>query len=376
MRRPPRLLADIIGSDLPAHTRDSVLATAAGNPLFLEELAAMLAERGELSGVGVDGSAQDVAIPPTVQAVLAAHLDGLPPAERSVLDRASIEGERFHDRALVALGLDADAVDAALAALERRRLIRPVVSFLPGVDAYAFHHLLVRDTAYAGLAKERRAVWHERFADWAEAVAGERLSELEEIVAHHLSQAVLFRRELGIAETTPELAQRAATLYRSAADRAWLRGEFAAGAELVVPMASLLAEDDPQLAIALCDRAWNLYPGFGREEGAKSAEAASSVAAASGDSAVIVLAEFTIRFAADLTGGARLSIDDVDQVRRRVDAIEERSPYVGARLWMMIGAIEGYWFQRHVRAAAASSRAGEMAARLGLGWVEGRPGGT
>ena len=175
------------------------------------------------------------------------------------------------------------------------------MSFLPGVDAYAFHHLLVRDTAYAGLAKERRAVWHERFADWAEAVAGERLSELEEIVAHHLSQAVLFRRELGIAETTPELAQRAATLYRSAVDRAWLRGEFAAGAELVVPMASLLAEDDPQLAIALCDRAWNLYPGFGREEGAKSAEAASSVAAASGDSAVIVLAEFTIRFAADLT---------------------------------------------------------------------------
>jgi predicted ATPase len=51
------LLAAMIGTDLPAETRDTVLATAAGNPLLLEELAAMLAERGVFAGVSLDGSA-------------------------------------------------------------------------------------------------------------------------------------------------------------------------------------------------------------------------------------------------------------------------------------------------------------------------------
>jgi class 3 adenylate cyclase len=365
------LFAAMLSAAMPSDVRDAALTTAAGNPLFLEELAAMLVERGVPPDAHIEGASRGIAIPPTVHAVLAAHLDALPEVERSVLDRASIEGERFHVGSLIALGLDADTVAGAVASLRRRRLIRPVTASLSGVDAYAFHHLLVRDAAYAGLAKERRADWHEQFAAWAEHVSGERLSEVEEIVAYHLAQSVAYRRELGMTEAaTAELARRAAVLYRSAADRAWLRGEFAAGAELVVPMTALLGEDDPHLAIALCDRAWNLYPGFGREAGARSAEAAIRVAAASGDPAVIVLADVIGRFAADLVGSAPFRIDDLDGVRRDAEALERRSPEVSVRLWMVIGALEGYWFQRHVHGAAASSRACEMAGRLEIGWIE------
>src|SRR5262249_896854 len=134
-------------------------------------------------------------IPPTIQALLAARIDSLDAPERTVIERASVEGRLFHRGSVVELApyeVRPD-VGAQLLALVRRDLVRPDRAQFPGDDAYRFAHVLVRDAAYDAMPKELRADLHERFVGWVERVAPDRLVELEEIVAHHLEQSALYR---------------------------------------------------------------------------------------------------------------------------------------------------------------------------------------
>ena len=163
-----------------------IARAAGGNPLFIEE---MLAMAGEADG--------EVVVPPTLQALLAARLDQLEPAERSVLERGAIEGEIFHRGAVQALAPEETQVTPHLAALVRKELIRPDRPQLAGEDGFRFRHLLIRDAAYDALPKATRAELHERFASWLEQ-HGTELVELDEILGYHLEQACRYRAELGL----------------------------------------------------------------------------------------------------------------------------------------------------------------------------------
>ena len=99
----------------PEELRERIVDAAEGNPLFLEEMLALVRD-------SPDGN---VDVPPTIQALLAARLDQLDPAERSVLERGSIEGRTFHRGSVVALAEGDGEVDDPLLALVRRELIRP-----------------------------------------------------------------------------------------------------------------------------------------------------------------------------------------------------------------------------------------------------------
>src|SRR5438034_9187134 len=147
----------------------------------------MVAMAGEAEG--------EVIVPPTLQALLAARLDQLETAERSVLEWGAIEGEIFHRGGVQALAPEEAQVTPRLAALVRKDLIRPDRSRLAGEDGFRFRHLLIRDAAYDALPKGVRAELHERFADWL--ASHTELVELDEIVGYHLEQAVRYRRELG-----------------------------------------------------------------------------------------------------------------------------------------------------------------------------------
>ena len=103
-------------------------------------------------------------MPPTIQALLAARLDQLDPAERSVLERGSVEGRTFHRGAVAALANGDGALDQRLISLVRKELVRPDRPQLAGDDAYRFRHLLIRDAAYDALPKATRAELHRRFA--------------------------------------------------------------------------------------------------------------------------------------------------------------------------------------------------------------------
>jgi AAA ATPase domain/Adenylate and Guanylate cyclase catalytic domain len=190
------VLLDSLGAS-DSELRTKVNLAAEGNPLFVEE---MLALAGGSPG-------REVAVPPTIQALLAARLDQLEASERSVLECGSVEGRVFHRGAVQALAPEQPHVPQRLVALVRKELVRPDIPQLAGEDAFRFRHLLIRDAAYEALPKASRAELHERFAGWI-GERGQELVELDEVVAHHLEQAARYKIELG--QPDVDLAQRAA----------------------------------------------------------------------------------------------------------------------------------------------------------------------
>jgi class 3 adenylate cyclase/tetratricopeptide (TPR) repeat protein len=199
--------------------RARITSAAEGNPLFVEQMLAMVQ----------DAPGGEVSVPPTIQALLAARLDQLPGGERGALERGAVEGQVFHGGAVQALA-PAEPVPQQLMGLIRKELVRPTTPTLPGDDAFRFRHLLIRDAAYDALPKSIRAELHGRFADWL-AVAGAGLVELDEVLGYHLEQAARYRVELG--EASGDLGARAADRLISAGTRAVMRGDYGAGKNLL-----------------------------------------------------------------------------------------------------------------------------------------------
>ena len=215
-----RLLGEAeLAEGLHARIREA----AEGNPLFVEQMLAMVEESDD----------PEVVVPPTIQALLAARLDQLEPSERGVLERGAVEGKVFHRGGVEALAPEEPAVGTQLMALVRKELVRPDRTQLPGDDAFRFRHLLIRDAAYDGLPKAVRAELHERFAGWLDAL-DEGLIESDEIVGYHLEQAHRYRVELGIGgEETDELARRASERLAAAGERATVREDARAAVGLL-----------------------------------------------------------------------------------------------------------------------------------------------
>jgi len=169
-----------------------------------------------------------------------------------VVERASVEGRLFHRGSVIEL-VPEDVrpdVGAHLLALVRKEFVRPDRAQLPGDDGYRFAHILVRDAAYEAMSKELRADLHERFFDWLERVAADRLGELEEILAYHLEQAALYRRELDLPDES-EAGRRAAELLARSGTRAYDRGDLSAAQNLLGRAVSLLPPGDPVRVRAL-----------------------------------------------------------------------------------------------------------------------------
>jgi class 3 adenylate cyclase/tetratricopeptide (TPR) repeat protein len=208
-----RLVAALVGrSVLPAEVQALLLERAGGNPLYAEEFARLLADRG----VVVDGkvtSIPEIPVPETVQGLIAARLDALDPAVRALVQNAAVVGRVFWPGAVAAMGgagggsggrkpsppEDRDeAVRAGLAELERKQLVhRAGASSVQHQDEYVFWHALVRDVAYAQIPRAGRARRHQAVAEWVEAVAGERVGDLAEVLAHHYGQALAYARAAG-----------------------------------------------------------------------------------------------------------------------------------------------------------------------------------
>ena len=246
------LVGNLLGrAQLAGEVRARVMNAAEGNPLFVEEMLAMLIDDGLLERSNGDwvptGDLETVTVPPTIQALLSARLDRLGPVERAVSERASIEGKVFHRGAVVALSSEEirSEVGSHLEALVRKELVRPDYAQFPGEDAFRFRHQLIRDAAYDAMSKELRAELHEQFAAWLEKAAGDRVLEYEEILGFHLEQAYRYRMELApIDDAARDLASRAAERLSSAGLHAGVRGDMAAAADLLDRAVSLLPSDD------------------------------------------------------------------------------------------------------------------------------------
>lgn len=152
-----RLLGSITEGDSGSPVA-GLAETSEGNPLFIEQLAAALTEK----------SASGTSLPTTIRGIVAARLDALPAAERSVLLAASVIGRVFWRGALARV-VDPATLPAVLGALESRDMIRrETVSMIKDEQQYAFNHVLIRDAAYEILPRKKRQEMHAEVAQYLE----------------------------------------------------------------------------------------------------------------------------------------------------------------------------------------------------------------
>jgi class 3 adenylate cyclase/tetratricopeptide (TPR) repeat protein len=363
-----RLIENLLGrAELAPAVRNRVAEAAEGNPLFVEEMLGVLIDDGLLerrNGSWVaTGDLSIVSVPPTIQALLAARLDGLAPGERSVAERASIEGKIFHRGAVAELSPAAarEELGVHLQALVRKELVRPDRTDFPGEDAFRFRHLLIRDAAYEAMPKELRADLHERFASWLEGAVGERVPEYEEVLGYHFEQAYRYRLELGPRDDRASaLGAKGAERLGSAGERALARGDVPAAASLLQRAVELLPQDAPKRPKLLCDLGLALTERGEFEE----AEAALAEAKAGGDDlhepAIATLAALRLTWVRSL--GAAVPIEEsqaeVATLSHELDELGEQAGVAEASLVLGILLI---WRGRHAGGMEALDRAATFA---------------
>jgi class 3 adenylate cyclase len=191
----------------------SIAPTAEGNPLFIEEFAAALAEHS---------TAQAGRVPTSIREILSARLDGLPTPERSVLLDAAVIGKVFWRGALVALQPDREGLSTLLGSLEQRDLIRrEAVARIQGEQQFSFKHVLIRDVAYQTLPRPERRQRHAAVARFLEEATRE-LGDAAGALAHHWREAGDAKRSLDYVLAAAEQAgrgwakERAIELYQEA----------------------------------------------------------------------------------------------------------------------------------------------------------------
>ena len=192
-----RLLADLLGEDPPPWLATDLLTRAGGNPLFLEECTRMLLETGGISrgAAGVDADRTQVRrVPNNMRMFIAARLDSLAPAEKRLLQRASVAGDTVWAGLLAETADEPDLRETLASLVDRGLLRRSATSSVPADEEYVFKHVLIRDVAYESLARRDRSVLHRIVGTW--------LTELSEggpavplgLLAYHFHQAFALAR--------------------------------------------------------------------------------------------------------------------------------------------------------------------------------------
>nr|MDQ2982014.1 AAA family ATPase [Actinomycetota bacterium] len=235
-----QLISSLLGeAQVPEDVRERVLASAEGNPFYLEEMLNMLIEEGALerrngSWVSTERLA-DVSIPDSVHGVIAARIDLLEAVSRDALRRCSVVGRSFWP---AAVGVD----ESVIASLVRSGLVSDSVdSVMAGMREFAFKHALTRDVVYATLPRPERRELHRRVGEWIQDVAPDRSGETVELAAYHYGQAVAY------GEDDPAVSRRTFELLLTASEAAFGRGAFEA-ARVQLDQALELAVDDGQRA--------------------------------------------------------------------------------------------------------------------------------
>jgi class 3 adenylate cyclase/tetratricopeptide (TPR) repeat protein len=220
--------------------RSELLLRAGGNPLYAEEYVRMLSLAEE-----------DLPLPESVQGIIAARLDTLPPPEKALVQGASIVGKVFWPGALAdVLGQERADVEQSLQILDRKEFVRRERrSSVAGETAYVFRHALVRDVAYSQIPRKRRAEMHRLAAGWIETLAGDRSEDLADLVAHHYLSALDLGRRTG--REDPGLAGRARVALMEAGDRSYALNAFAAAARFYEQALALSTETEPERARVL-----------------------------------------------------------------------------------------------------------------------------
>jgi predicted ATPase/class 3 adenylate cyclase len=305
---------------LEAGSQQVLLERAGGNPLYAEQFAELFVERG---------STEELPLPETLQGIIAARLDGLPAAEKRLLQDAAVVGKVFWASALRTEPTD---VAATLHSLERKGFVRRQRrSSVEGESEFAFAHALVRDVAYGQIARAERAETHRHMAEWIVSLG--RPEDHAEMLAHHWRSALdLVRASRG---DDAELAERTRLALRDSGDRAVALHSYSAAAAQYEDALALWPEDDEGRPDLLFRRARALYQAYDdRREAAL--EQARDALLATGDTDVAAETEAFLALAswyrgdgattrAHLTRAEELAGNSVSPSAARVLAVSART---------------------------------------------------
>jgi class 3 adenylate cyclase/tetratricopeptide (TPR) repeat protein len=211
-----RLIGALLGRAVLAAEKQTVLlARSGGNPLYAEQYVRMLAERAD---------DEELPLPESIQGIIAARLDALAPAEKTLLQDAAVIGKVFWPAATAALGgaVEPSALDESLHALERKQFVRRERrSSVRNETEYSFLHVLVRDVAYGQIPRSKRVHKHGAAAEWIERLAGDRVIDHAELVAYHYVQGLELARLLRDVDEVEKLEPRARRFLELAGDRVY-----------------------------------------------------------------------------------------------------------------------------------------------------------
>ena len=242
------LLEQLVPPERAGELRDLLVERAEGNPFFLEELVERVIDEG------VDRL--ETKIPDSVQALLAARIDALDPAEKAALQAASVIGRvfwagpvsRIARRGATRLGDRSRTATSSAAARARRSA---------GEAEYAFKHALTREVAYASLLKAKRAQLHADFAAWLERF-GDGRDDLAPFLGHHYAEAA--RPEdadlawAGEEEKLEPLREKALHWLRRAAELAIGRYDIDEGLRFLARAVELTSDAESPVAALARDR--------------------------------------------------------------------------------------------------------------------------
>lgn len=262
-----RLIAALLEQAvLPVETQVALLERSGGNPLYTEQFVAMLIDRGLMVRDGrgweiVAGVA--IPVPESIQSIIAARLDTLPPERKALVHDASVVGKVFWAGTLTAIGgIDKRTAVRGLHELVRKELVRPARrSSVQGEEEYAFWHALTREVAYGQIPRAARAAKHQSAAAWIEELAGERVTDHAEFLAHHYGQALELSRATGSADDVEmrRLEEKARWFLVMAGDRA-IHLDAGRATSFYERALGLLPADHPErplLLVKATEAGWN-----------------------------------------------------------------------------------------------------------------------
>ncbi len=337
-------------SVLPVEVQAALLERAGGNPLYTEEFARM---------VGDHAIVEELPLPASVQSLIAARIDGLPPEEKALLQDAAVVGKVFWVGTLVALGGgEPPWLERLLHSLERKEFVRRERgSSVAGESAFAFRHVLVRDVAHGQIPRGLRADKHRLAAEWIESLP--RSEDYAEMLAHHYLDALeLARAARG---DTSLLVGKARVALQLAGDRAARLNAFAVAVRAYRQALELWPAEDPQRAQVLFRYGHALHIAEGGAEDVL-LEAVEGLLAA-GDRETAAEAEVVLAENAWYRAQRDLSYEHLERAAELVAQVESprsKARFLGAmaRSYMLAG--------KHEDAVRAGREALVLAESLGL----------
>jgi predicted ATPase/class 3 adenylate cyclase len=334
---------------LPPDVRDRILVRAEGIPLYAVETVRMLLDQGLLvqdgSSYRLTAPLTSLEVPETLHALIAARLDGLPAAERRLLQDAAVLGKTFTMDALAALSAAGNDLDSLLSALARKEVLGVQADpRSPEHGQYGFLQDLVRHVAYETLSRRERRTRHLAAAAYLSAAFAEDEDEVVEVIASHFLAA--YRADPDAADAAQIKAQAQGMLIRAAERAASLAA--AAEARRYFEQAVELTDDETRRA-ALLDEAGEMARRAGDPDAARRLfEQSIELYEAASDTHAAARVHLRLGHLDNATGRRDEAIDRLENV---LAAISDDEPDEDLAL-LAASLAFAYWYSGDVERAA------------------------